>query len=235
MSEVHSQQADSVQDSALQEIREQVLSTCRTLADRGFLAGTGGNVALRADDGHFCVTPSGTDYYTMVPEDICVLRLDDLQQVAGDRKPSVESGLHSLVLKARPDCMASIHTHQPVASACTLFGKPLQVISEAHRQLLGETVPCAGYAPSGTSWLAGKVAKKITANTHAYLMRNHGVVCVGETVETAMARVEALEQACAEFFEQRLAKHENRLSSELVGAVRTLLTSVHAAGDAASC
>lgn len=235
MTDIQSQPADSNQDAMFRNVREQVLSTCRVLADRGFLAGTGGNVALRADDRHFCVTPSGTDYYTMVPEDICVLQLEDLKQVAGERKPSVESGLHSQVLKARPDCVASIHTHQPVASAYTLFARPLQVASESHRQLLGDTVPCAGYAPSGTGWLAGRVAKQVTADIHAYLMRNHGVVCVGETVETAMARVEALEQACAEFFEQQLAERESRLPSGLVGAVRSLLASVRSVSEPAAC
>ena len=37
--------------------REQVLTTCLALANRGYLAATGGNVALRIDETQFVVTP----------------------------------------------------------------------------------------------------------------------------------------------------------------------------------
>lgn len=216
-------------------VRESVLKTCRILADQGFLAGTGGNVAVRADEDHFCVTPSGTDYYTMEPADICVVRLSNQDLVTGERKPSVECGLHALVLKARPDCTASIHTHQPVASAYTLLGKPLKVLCDSHRSLLGDVVPCAGYAPSGTSWLAGKVARRVRPDCHAYLMRNHGVVCVGETLEAAMDRVVALEQAAAEFFERQLNARESTLPGETATAVRQALTLTQETGNLAEC
>ncbi len=78
------------------QARREVVATCLELADKGYLAGTGGNVAYRIDDEHFAVTPTATDYYAMRPEDICVLRLDDLVRVAGDSRPSVEHRLHPM-------------------------------------------------------------------------------------------------------------------------------------------
>lgn len=186
-----------------QSVREDVLKTCIALAERGFLAGTGGNVALRADEKHLAVTPSATDYYAMTAVDICVVRLSDVKQVDGKNKASVESGLHAGVLLARPECDASIHTHQPVASAYTLLSRPLEVRERAHQSLLGHRVPCIGYAPSGTGLLAKRVARAIQPDTHAYLMRNHGVVCVGRDPDEAMHRVAALEAECAAFFLNR--------------------------------
>lgn len=183
-----------------QHAREEVVSTCLTLADRGYLAGTGGNVALRADQEHFLVTPSGMDYYTMGPADICVIRLQDKALVEGDSMPSVEAGLHANVLNARPDCRASIHTHQPIASAYTLLAIPLVVEDVAHRLTIGAEIPCVAYAPSGTGLLAKKVGKAFNEFTHTCLMRNHGVVCVGEDVDEAIERVATLEAACAAFF-----------------------------------
>ena len=207
-----------------QSTRETVVRTCCTLADKGFLAGTGGNVALRVDDTHFAVTPSAVDYYTMTPEDVCILRLADLKRVDSDRKPSVECGLHAKVLRARSDCQASIHTHQPIASAYTLLARSLEIQSPQLRQLLGVRIPCAGYAPSGTGWLSKKVAKCVNSDVHAYLMRNHGVVCVGADVEIAMRRVGAIEEACARFFEQQLVNQKQHLSEGLVCVVRRALT-----------
>jgi L-fuculose-phosphate aldolase len=223
MVSANQQKSDRNSFMTFNDVRSNVLATCRTLADRGFLAGTGGNVALRADAEHFAVTPSATDYYTMSMNDVCVIRFADMEQTAGDLAPSVESGLHARFLLARPDCDASVHTHQPIASAYTLFAKPLEVRSAEHRDLLGSLVPCAGYAPSGTSWLAGKVAKLARNNVHAYLMRNHGVVCLGADADQAIERVEALEAACAEYFTRQLEKHPDSLPEAVVEAVRAAM------------
>jgi len=94
----------------VEQARREVVATCVVLADKGYLAGTGGNVACRAGDAYFAVTPSAIDYYAMQPEDICVLRLDNLARVAGDRRPSIEHKLHAHVLRMRQDCGASIYT-----------------------------------------------------------------------------------------------------------------------------
>jgi L-fuculose-phosphate aldolase len=185
--------------------RLEVIATCLDLADKGYLAGTGGNVAYRIDQDHFAVTPSATDYYAMEPEDICVLRLDDLARVTGDRRPSVEHRLHAYLLRARPDCRASIHTHQPMASAYTLLGRPLEICYPPQQAILGPKAAFVGYAPSGTRWLAWKLEKALRPEINAYLLGNHGVVCCGPTLGDTAARVEALELACAAFFRHAIS------------------------------
>jgi len=199
--------------------RELVVRTCIELADGGYLAATGGNVALRVDEDHFAVTPSATDYYAMSAADVCVMRLSNAEQVEGARQASVEAGLHAGVLLARPDCGASIHTHQPVASAYTLLAKPLEVRDRGRQALLGRNIPCVGYAPSGTALLARRVARSVKPRTHAYLMRNHGAVCVGKDVTEAMTRIGALESECASFFLSRTAAQPSKLD----GSVRALV------------
>lgn len=175
--------------------REIVVALCRNLAARGFLAATGGNVALRIDAGRFAVTPSAMDYAVMTAADVCILNLADFARVDGDRAPSVESGLHAGVLKKRADCGCSIHTHQPAASACALIGEALTIDDSALRAILGARVPVVGYAPSGTGWLAGKVAAAMRPDVHAYLMRSHGALCCGADPVETTARVAALEAA----------------------------------------
>jgi L-fuculose-phosphate aldolase len=207
-----------------QATRELVVKTCIDLADRGYLAATGGNVALRADEKHFAVTPSATDYYAMSAADVCVVRLSDREQVEGEREASVESGLHAGVLSARPDCRASIHTHQPVASAYSLLAKPLEVRDRVRKAVLGRTIPCAGYAPSGTALLARRVARSVKPHTHAYLMRNHGAVCVGRDPTEAMTRVAALESECASFFLSRIAARSGKPDESVRAlAIQTLV------------
>lgn len=188
--------------AALAAARRDVLETALKLADWGFLAGVGGNLALRIDSQRMAVTPSATDYYTMTPEDVCIVGIHDLRRVAGERTPSVESGLHARALLARPDCRASVHTHQPIASAFTLLGMPLPVTGTEERALVGDEIPVAGYAPSGTGWLARNVARLVRPSCNAYLMRNHGVVALGATLEQACAVVRAVERAARRWFEQ---------------------------------
>lgn len=176
-----------------QQVRQTVVDLCARLSRQGYLAGTGGNIALRIDAARFAVTPSATDYASMGASDVCVLRLADLVQVEGERSPSVESGLHARVLRARPDVHCSIHTHQPVASACALAGLALDVPPGALQRTLGGTVPVVGYAPSGTGWLSCRLARALRADTNAYLMLNHGVLCCGRNAQAAVQAVEDLE------------------------------------------
>jgi L-fuculose-phosphate aldolase len=179
-----------------------VLESALELADLGFLAGVGGNLALRIDERRMAVTPSATDYYTMAADDVCVVDFRSLRQLYGRRTPSVESGLHARALARRPDCKASVHTHQPVASAFTVLGIPLPVTDASLRERIGDEIPVAGYAPSGTGWLARNVARLVRQDRQAYLMRNHGVVCLGETLAAATQVVLAVERAASAWFEQ---------------------------------
>lgn len=185
-------------------VRQQVVELCHDLARRGYFAATGGNLALRVEADLIAVTPSATDYYGMQAEDVAVVRLSDLRQIEGNRPPSVETGLHARLLQARPDCNCSIHTHQPVASACTLLGEPLDVSAPKYQQMLGSRVPMVGYAPSGTRWLAAKLAKAVRRDVNAYLMRNHGVVCCGPDASSTVARIVALEELASEYLRDRI-------------------------------
>jgi L-fuculose-phosphate aldolase len=205
------------------QARREVVATCKELADKGYLAGTGGNVAYRLDDEHFAVTPTATDYYAMKPEDICVLRLDNFMRVTGDLRPSIEYKLHAHVLHVRRDCRASIHTHQPIASAYTLLGRALEIHHPHQQNILGTKAAFVGYAPSGTSWLASKLRKTLRPEIHAYLMRNHGVVCCGPTLVETAARVEALESACATYFRDAIHNRAVSESEPILSDVITLL------------
>jgi L-fuculose-phosphate aldolase len=185
--------------------RQTVVDLCVELSLRGYLAGTGGNIALRIDAGRIAVTPSATDYLTMTAADVCVLRLADLAPLEGAKPPSVETGLHARVLRARPDVQCSIHTHQPIASACALLGKPLEVPDGPWRHSLGRSVPVVGYAPSGTAWLAARLAHTLRSDTQAYLMLNHGVLCCGPSPQAAVQAVEDLETLACLHLRQRIA------------------------------
>lgn len=207
------------------EERKNVIDLCIELTRRGYLAGTGGNVALRIDPDHFAVTPSALDYQAMTVEDICVVRLSDLESISGRHAPSVEMGLHARVLRRRPDVMCSIHTHQPVASACALLGEPLSVDDFRLRLHLGSEVPIIGYMPSGTFLLAGMVGRALRPGINAYLMRNHGALCCANSVQATLQTVEALEKLAHDWLYARIMvqTHVNPQRTDLLRQVLTLM------------
>jgi L-fuculose-phosphate aldolase len=193
--------------SEFAEARRQILDACRTLADEGFLPGTGGNIAIRINESAFAVTPSAADYYTMQPEDICVLNLRSLKRIDAKKKPSVESGLHAKLLRFRPEFTASIHTHQPIASGVALINQPIPISSLSDVARLGNRVPVVPYAPSGTWFLARAFEKTLTRSSNGYLLRNHGIVCGGKNIEDAMDNVRLLEKVAAQFLKERMKLH----------------------------
>ncbi len=210
------------------EQRQRAVDACVLLSRRGYFAATGGNLAVRIDAETFAVTPSATDYLTMTAADICVVRLTDLARVEGERAPSVETGLHARVLRRRPDVHCSIHTHQPVASACALLGKALAVDEPELRRSLGARVPLVGYMPSGTGLLSFLVGRALRPDINAYLMRNHGALCCGKTIEAAMQAVEDLERLSREHLRRRIsarAQASPQLAAALRDAVAALETS----------
>jgi L-fuculose-phosphate aldolase len=204
--------------------RQTVVELCLALSRRGHLAGTGGNIALRTDAHHMVVTPSAIDYLVMTAADVCVLSITDLVKVDGERTPSVESGLHARVLRARPEVHCSIHTHQPVASACALLGRPLAVPPGPLRESLGPVVPIAGYAPSGSGWLSAKVARALRPDVNAYLMFDHGALCCGRTPELAVQAVEQLEALCRAHLGGLIAARATRDAAQRAALQRVLDT-----------
>lgn len=206
------------------DARQQMVKMSVMLADHGYFAATGGNLALKVDDEHIVVTPSATDYYQMTAEDVCVLRLRDLAQVEGNRRPSVESGMHARLLRIRTDCCASIHTHQPVASACTLLGQAVPVHRAEDRALLGSEVRTVGYAPSGTAWLSSKLAKALQPDVNAYLLRTHGAICCGTSAERALRAILALERLALDYLRTRIAMRAEQPSSQQIALQRLLAT-----------
>lgn len=183
----------------LQTIQKEMISACIQLADLGFLAGIGGNLAVRLDENHMVVTPSASDYYTMKPEDLCVLRIDTLQMVEGTKQPTTESGIHASFFQKRPDLKVSLHTHQPLGSAITLLGKDIPLQSKEAMLRIGTKLVLVSYAPSGTSFLVRAFRKKITENQNGYLLKNHGIVCGANDLTSAIRSVTLIEKEAKEY------------------------------------
>ncbi|WP_316189900.1 class II aldolase/adducin family protein [Bradyrhizobium sp. SZCCHNS1054] len=203
--------------------RQSIVDICHCLSDEGYLAGTGGNVALRVDEDLFAVTPSALDYAAMSAGDIALLKLSNLEQVEGSHPPSVESGIHATVLKARPTRRASIHTHQPIASAVALGNIGFEWRPGVDRRTMGERVGLAAYRPSGTRMLLKAVTRSLQNDVHAYLLASHGVVCSGVDLNSARELLHEVEASAAFLLHIRFRARSGLLDAKLERLIDTAL------------
>ena len=178
------------------DYKRQVLEYSQTLSRKGYLVGTGGNLSVRIEgEEALAVTPSNFDYLAMSLDDICIVSWDQ-RPIEGERKPSVETGLHTTVYQNRPDVNAVIHTHQQYASVFSLINQPIPALYDEQVRFLGRSVEIVPYRPSGTGLLKKQVASKLHNKCNAYILQNHGALCLGITAERAAFNVELLEK-CA--------------------------------------
>jgi L-ribulose-5-phosphate 4-epimerase len=194
--------------SKYEESRKLVVDTCQKLVQKGYLIATGGNVSVRIPgEDALAITPSNYDYSKMNAEDICVVSLD-LKVLEGDMKPSVESGMHAAIYQNRKDANAVIHTHQIYASAFALINHPIPSLYDEQVRFLGRSVEIVSYAPSGTGMLKNHIVKKLQNHCNAYILQNHGAVCLAADPERAIFNVELLEK-CALTYLLALCTGEN--------------------------
>lgn len=174
--------------------KKQVVETAQSLTRKGYLMATGGNISVRVlGENAFAITPSNYDYMKMTPEDVCILDFE-LHPLEGQFPPSVESAMHGAIYQARPDVNAVVHTHQVYASALSLIKSPIPTLFDEQVRFLGRSVEIIPYAPSGTGFLRDTVAKHVKSHNNAFLMQNHGALCLGHDVERAEHNVEILEK-----------------------------------------
>lgn len=170
-----------------------IAETCRRLAADGLVYGTAGNVSVLLDD-RVVITPSGIDYERMRARDMSVVALEDGRVLAGRHTPSSETPLHLAVYRAT-DARAIVHTH---AEHATTIGLVLDELPAVHYAIhaLGGPVRVAPYACFGSDELArGVVAAIVERN--GCLMRNHGAVTIGSTLDIALDRSLRLEWVAA--------------------------------------
>ena len=202
--------------------RQDVADMCRTLADAGYFAGTGGNLGLRLNDRLMAVTPSALDYYLINAEDVVVLDIDTLKVVEGERTPTVEKALHAAMLKAHPNHGVSIHTHQPVASAVALSHETLPWPADMDRAGLGPHVAVIPYRPSGTTMLAKVFRKNLRPDINAYLMASHGAICSAPDFQGGLGMIRKIDAAAAVFLRERLGKRANLDAQLRANLLKTL-------------
>lgn len=172
-------------ESTPDEVRAEVVRVAKAIHAAGLVVGTAGNVSSRMPDGDtVCMTPSSLGYDVMTVDDLVVVSLDG-EKLEGDRSPTTEKALHLECYKRYPEVGGVIHSHAPHASMFALVREPIPALIEEVVVYLGGDIPICEYTTTGTDALGVEVASKL-ADRSAALVANHGIVCVGKSVDDAL-------------------------------------------------
>jgi L-fuculose-phosphate aldolase len=177
-------------------LRDEVVLAARGLKARRLTAGRSGNVSARLPGG-FLVTPSGTPYESLRPEDL--VRVDaEGRAEPGGLVPSSEWQLHRELYRARPDVDAIVHAHPRFSTALACARREIPAFHYMVAIAGGRSIRCAPYATFGSLELA-KNAVAALSGRRACLLANHGSVAVNATPARALELIEEVEWLAAQY------------------------------------
>lgn len=182
---------------------ESLVATCRWIGAKGWAPATGGNMSIREDETHCLLSESGKDKGSLTVEDFIQVDIASGSAPSG-RKPSAETGLHTLIYRLFPDAGAVLHTHTVNSTVLSRVEKsPLLVLRgyEMQKSLTGQTthldsLPIAIFdndqdiekLARGIEHYAGENPLR-----YGFLLRGHGLTCWGKDVAQARQHLEGLE------------------------------------------
>ena len=170
----------------------------RAFAQAGFDEGAGGHITAR-DPLHpdtFWINPFGRHFGHVQVGDL--LRVDHAGAVVEGTGRVNPAGfaIHSSIHQARPDVVAAAHTHSVHGQAFSTFARRLDpLIQDACAFFEDHEV----YDEYGGVVLAGSEGEKIAATlggAKAVILRNHGLLTVGSSVEEAAWWFLAMDRCC---------------------------------------
>ena len=180
--------------------RRAIIDCAIEMRGYGLIKGSGGNVSMRLPgtcpngDDAFLVTPTAMSYDTMLPSDVvlvdgCGCTMD------GKRRPTSDMAAILYIFRNMPQVNVVIHTHQPYATALGLVADELPadfttVIDELHA-----AVPVAPFTRSSDEGM-GVLTVEHVGNALAVILRHHGVIALGKSIEQALTAAIYLEESC---------------------------------------
>lgn len=189
--------------------RAALVEVARDFHQRGWMAGTGGNLSAREDADHFWITASGKPKGRLDDCDFLLARLSDDAIVetlqAGDR-PSAETAIHRAIYRCSPETLACLHAHSVPAVGISMLQK--RAVTAVRLPPVEILKAFDGWKESARSELplfenhavVARIARDIEKRfarkppaISALIIRGHGVTVWGNSIQQAYNRFEALE------------------------------------------
>jgi L-ribulose-5-phosphate 4-epimerase len=188
-------QEKKIDRKLINELSKRIIDVAREMFDSGLVVSTFGVVSARIPEtDYILITPSGFSKAKLSPENLIIVNLKG-ELIEGNLRPSVETPMHTHIHMMRPDLEAVLHTHSPFASAFAAANMEIPCILAEQAFYFGGRIPLVtNYSLPGTTNQAelNSIVEALKYS-NAILLRKHGVVSVGKTLEEALDAAIVLE------------------------------------------
>jgi L-fuculose-phosphate aldolase len=190
------------------ELREELAYHYRRTCELRLNELASGNLSCRLGDG-MLISPTGASVETISPEGVVFVDADGRWE--DGLRPSSEWRMHWAIYRRHPEARAVVHTHSDYCVAVACHNRPLPGFHYLVGSFGGDDVPCTPYYTFGSEALAESAAEALTHRTAA-LLGNHGMICRGRSLRSAVALAHRLEIMCRQYLLSRQLGEPSRLT-----------------------
>ena len=159
----------------------EIIFVSNEIYNKGLVSGKAGNISAKFGE-YVAITPTLKSLSNLSQKDIVLVNMDG--EVLTKGKPSSEINMHLEIYKKRPDVKAIVHTHSPYATGFSFSDKKLKRL-EGFGAIEKPYILSIDYEKPGSDELA-KSASESIGDEDVLVLKNHGVICVGDSLKEAM-------------------------------------------------
>ncbi|WP_312227308.1 methylthioribulose 1-phosphate dehydratase [Pseudescherichia sp.] len=179
-----------------------LVEACHWLGAKGWAPATGGNMSVRENADWCWLSESGKDKGSLTVDDFLQVEIATDRAPSG-RKPSAETGLHTLIYRLYPEANAVLHVHTVNATVLSRIEKSSALNLQGYemqKSLSGQTshLDTVAIALFDNDQDIPALAQRIEAYArqnplrYGFLLRGHGLTCWGRSVAEARRHLEGL-------------------------------------------
>jgi len=178
--------------------QERLAAGFRLFAKFGFEEGVAGHITAR-DPEHpdrFWVNPLGMPFAHISVSDLIQVNHDG-EVLHGDRPVNQAAFvIHSHVHRARPDTIAAAHSHSLYGKTFSTLGRMLEPLTQDATAFYGDHALFDDYGGVVLEHEEGERIAQALGDNKAAILRNHGLLTVGATVDAALWWFITMERSC---------------------------------------
>ncbi len=181
-----------------QHRKERLAAGFRLFSRFGFDEGVAGHITARDPEREDCfwVNPFGMHFGHIRASDL-ILVSHEGEVVEGDRAVNGAAfAIHSQVHAARPDAVAAAHSHSVYGKAWSSLGRLLDPITQDSCSFYGDHGLFDDYTGVVVDIEEGKRIAHALGDHKAAILRNHGLLTVGHSVDEAVWWFITMERTC---------------------------------------
>jgi len=198
-------------ESQRRHLKVRLAAAFRLFGKFGFSEGVAGHITARDPEltDHFWVNPFGVDFSLIKTSDLLLVSHTG-EIVEGDYAVNDAAfAIHSQIHAARPDVQAACHAHSVYGKALSSMRQPLLPLTQDACAFYGDHALFDDYTGVVLDTEEGKRIAHALDDNKAAILRNHGLLTVGQSVDEAAwwfitmersAQAQLLAQAAGEVF-----------------------------------